>query len=380
TTGTGHTDLSAGDYATLTYYRFGSAGTFNVFDAQSFSDWVDMGSTASLSNTSSASTAAHRWYASGTTSWIVTDASSRSATYWEQFKPPISVVTAGTGHTDLSAGDYATLTYYRFGSAGTFNGSAGTFNVFDAQSFSDWVDAGSTASLSNLSSASTSTHRWYASGTTSWTATDASSRSATYWEQFKTTVAPTGLDASHLATVNVVQCGTTNSPIASASWSDWADVSSALSISNPVAVSPTERYSTASPVSWKVNAVLTATPDFTHQFSTTVAVTGLNLSHPTTVTFVQYETTNSLTASDQWSDWVDAGSTLTVDKWVAGGWIGNWSTKDTTSWVADSEIAATVIYGRSHIAVYVLVAALTGAAMACVTITILLLRRDRAAA
>ncbi|MCX6000680.1 MAG: hypothetical protein NTU41_14160, partial [Chloroflexi bacterium] len=138
TAGTGHADLSAGDYATLTYYRFGSAGTFNVFDAQSFSDWVDAGSTASLSNTSSASISAHRWYASGTTSWIVTDASSRSATYWEQFKPAISVVTTGTGHTDLSAGDYATLTYYRFG-------SAGTFNVFDAQSFRDWVDAGSTA-------------------------------------------------------------------------------------------------------------------------------------------------------------------------------------------------------------------------------------------
>ena len=370
TAGTGHTDLAATNYATLTYTRFGSAGTSSIFDAQGFSDWVDTGSIASLSNPSSASTPTHRWYSPENTSWAVTDASSRSATYWDQFNPAISVVTAGTGHTDLDSTNYVTLSYDGFG-------TAVTFNVFDTQSFSDWVDTGSTASLSDASSASTAPHRWYSSGTTSWAVTDAISGTATYWDQFKVTVAPTGLDASHPATINVVQGGTTGTSTVSATWSDWADVSSTLSITNPVVVSPTERYSTADPVSWEVNAALTAAPVFTHQFLATIATTGINSSHPTAVTFVQYEATNSLTVSDQWSDWVDAGSTLSIARSAEGGWIGDWSAQNTTTWVADSEIAATVNYSRSYIGVYVLVAALIGAAMACVIITILLLRRRR---
>jgi hypothetical protein len=175
--------------------------------------------------------------------------------------------------------------------------------------------------------------------------------------------------------MSVVQCGTTNNPIASASWSDWADVGSALSISNPVVVSPTERYSTTDLVSWKVNAVLTAAPVFTHQFLATIATNGINPSHPTVVTSVKYQVTNSMAVSDGWSDWVDAGSTLSIAKAVEGDWTGDWSTKNATGWVADSEIAATVNYSRSHIGIYILAGSLAGIAMAGVGILLLLRRR-----
>jgi hypothetical protein len=227
TTGTGHADLNAANCVSLSYHAFGAAGTANVFDAQGFNDWVDTGSAVSLSSSSSASTASHRWYAAGTTSWVVNDANSSTASYWEQFKPTVSVATTGTGHTDLSATNYVALSYRMFG-------TAGTAYVFDAQSFNDWVDTGSIASLSNPSSASTSTHRWYALDTASWTVSDAGARSATYWEQYEPSVTIEGLSPSHLTDVAFTTNGEPMRASTSDVWSDWVDVGSVVSTSKSV--------------------------------------------------------------------------------------------------------------------------------------------------
>jgi len=260
TAGIGHTDLDATNYATLTYYRYGSSGTFNVFDAQSYNDWIDIGSTATLSNPSSGSTSTHRWHGPGTTSWVINDDSSRSAVYWEQFKPTISVVTAGIGHTDLDATNYASLTYYRYG-------SSGTFNVFDAQRYNGWIDAGSAATLSNPSSGSTSTHRWYCPGTASWTIDNATPRGAAYHEQFKVTITPSGLDPSHAVTITVVQNGATNNATTFASWSDWADVGSTLSISSSVGGGWIGDWSTGDTTSWTVNSAISATVGYQRSYT-----------------------------------------------------------------------------------------------------------------
>jgi hypothetical protein len=352
TAGTGHTDISDANHATLTYHRFGSAGTINIFDTKSFNDWVDAGSTANLSNhSSSASTSTHRWYCSETTSWVVNDANLRVATYWEQFKPAISVVTAGTGHTDLDYTNSAVLTYRRFG-------AAEISYIGDGWGFYDWVDIGSTASLSDTSSGSTSTHRWYCSETTSWVVNDANLRSATYREQFKATLALTGLSSSCPATISVVQGGIADTPAVSSSWSDWADSGSALSISSPVTLSSEERYMAYDKTSWTVGSVLTAEVHYAHQFLASIDINGLKGSHSATVTFVQDVQTNSLPVSDKWSNWVNAGSTLTIDKSVEGGWIGDWSTGATTDWTVDSPISASIRYHRSYVGLYLLIGAL----------------------
>jgi hypothetical protein len=326
-----------------------------MFDGQSFNDWVDMGTTASLSNPSSASTSTHRWYCRETTSWAVNDAVPRSVTYWEQFRLPISAVTAGTGHTDLDATNYANLTYYRYG-------SARTSNVFDGQSFIDWVDVGSTASVSNASSASTSTHRWYSSETTSWVVNDVGSWSATYREQFKATLALTGLASSYPVAISVVQDGTTHSSDVSDSWSDWADVGSALSISSLVTLSPEERYVTYDKTSWTASSVMQAEVKYTRQFLATIAITGLSQSHPTTVVFVQDRVTKDLPVTHTWSDWVDADSDLSIGRSVEGGWVGDWSTRDQIGWTASHSVSPTVHYQRSHVGVYILVGALLAGA------------------
>jgi hypothetical protein len=362
TAGTGHTNLDGTNSATLTYTRFGAAGTLSVFDGQSFNDWVDTGSTASLSSTSSASTSTHRWYSPETASWAVNDTNSRSVTYWDQLKPAITVATAGTGHTDLSSTNFATLTYSRFG-------AAGTLSVFDAQSFNDWVDTGSTASLSNSSSGSTSTHRWYSPETASWAVNDASSRSATYWDQFKPAISVvtagtehTDLDGTNCATLTYSRCGVagTSSVFDGQSFNDWLDIGSTASLSNPSSASTsTHRWYSSGTTSWAVSDAKSRSATYCDQFEVGIAgITGLTSLRPTTITFTRDGATNSLTAIDTWTDWADAGSTLSVTKSVEGGWIGDWSTGDTTDWTVDSPISASIRYHRSYVGLYVLIGGL----------------------
>jgi hypothetical protein len=157
----------------------------------------------------------------------------------------------------LDATNHAALTYYRYG-------SSGTFSVFDAQSYNDWTDVGSTASLSNASSGSTSTHRWFSSGTTSWVINDASARTTTYWVQLKVTITTTGLNPSHPATIAFTQYGVVSNSATSATWSDWADAGSAVSISGSVY---NGEWSTGDTTSWIINSPISATVNY-HQHVT----------------------------------------------------------------------------------------------------------------
>ncbi len=329
------TGLSPTNYATLTYYSEGSPATFDLWDSHSFNGWIDAGSTATLSNSSSASTSTHRWYTE-TNSWVINDASSRSATYWEQFKPNISVITAGTGHTDLDAANYVLLTYQQFG-------FPCSFNIYDAHSFNGWIDIGSTATLSNPSSASTSTHRWYTE-TTSWVINDASSRSATYYEQFKPTVILSELSPSHPTTVTFMRYGEPHSLTTSTTWSEWADIGSTLSISNPVTVSSTERYYSLDTTSWVVNSALTQAVNYFHQFKAAITPTGLNPSHPATINVVQCGTINHPTTYALWSGWADSGSTLGIDSIVTVSLTERYHTSDTPSWTVTEPATHSVTY------------------------------------
>jgi hypothetical protein len=239
--------LTSTNYATLSYSCDDLLATFDLWDGHSFDDWIDAGSTATLSNTSSASNETYRWFTE-TASWVINDASARTANYWEQFKPVISVI-------GLTETNYATLNYY-------YHGLPVTFELYDGHSFNDWVDAGSTATLSNPSSDANETHRWYCPGITSWVIDDASARAATYWEQFKVTITTTGLNPSHPATITFTQYGGINNSTTSASWGDWADAGSALSISSSV---DSGEWSTTDTTSWTVDSPISVTVNYQHQ-------------------------------------------------------------------------------------------------------------------
>ena len=324
-----------------------------------WSSSVDYGSTLSIDNTVAVSST-ERYSTADTTSWTVTQAATYSVTYYHQLKPTIAAIAAGAGHTDLSATNYATLTYYSFG-------SAGTFNVFYAQSFDDWVDMGSTASLSNATSASMSTHRWYSSGTTSWVINDAGYNSATYWEQFKVGIAPTGLNASHPATVNIVQYGTTENVPISVTWSDWADVASTLSIDNTVAASSTERYSTADTTSWIVTQTRTYSVNYTTQY---------------------YLTVQSERGNPQGTGWYDSGSTATISvtsplgaiiRQAFAGWSGDSNaTAATTAISMDSPKSVTANWRTDYTQLYILIGGILAIGVLAICTILLLRKRSKA--
>jgi hypothetical protein len=353
--------------ATIHYVEGGVAKTATTYGT--WSGTPDSGSILSIDNPISVS-ATERYHSGDTSSWAVTGTATHSLTYYHQWKPTISVATAGTGHADLNATNYTTLTYYQYG-------SSKAFNVFDAQSFSDWVDIGSTASLANPSSGSTSTHRWH-SAVASWVIDDASTRSATYWEQFKPTITTVGLSASHPASIGITQYGGESNPTAYATWSDWIDIGATMSISNRVVVSDTERYHSLDTTSWEANSAITPTVNYTHQFLADIAISGLSPSYPTTITVVQHGVTNNPTTSGAWSDWADADSSLSLESAVSGGWFGEkWKTGDTTSWVMDSSLSTTVSYHRDYTAYIIIIGVV---AVVILLLTFLVVRRRRRAA
>ena len=247
--------------ATISYVEAGVPQTDTTYGT--WSGKPDYNTHLSISNPVSAS-ATERYHTPDTTSWTVPTWATYSVAYYHQWKPTISVATAST---PLDATNYVTLTYTR-------DGSSGTFNVFDAQSYNDWIDDGSTASLSNPSSGSTSTHRWYSSGTTSWTINDASARSATYYDQFLVTIATTGLSPAHPATITFVQYGTTNNPTTSATWSDWADAGSTLSIENSVEGGWFD-WSTGDTTSWTVDSAISATVNYQRSYLMLYIIAGV---------------------------------------------------------------------------------------------------------
>ena len=106
------------------------------------------------------------------------------------------------------------------------------------------------------------------------------------------------------------------------------------------------------------------------------AITGLDSSHPTTITFTKDGRTSSLTAFDSWTDWADAGSTVSVAKSVEGGWIGDWSTGDVTEWTVVAPASDPIHYSRSYAGLYALIGGLV-AAVAIIGLAVLLIIRLR---
>jgi len=271
TVGPAHIDLNSTNYVTVTYRSSGAILNTHVWDASPAIVFVDKDSVAAYILVSSGSTATCRWYAPSNPSYTITNPATYNPTIWNQYKPLISAAVGGSGQ-DLDSTNYAELTYYRFG-------SAGTFNVFEGNEYNDWVDAGSTASLSNPSQESTPNHRWFSSGPVSWTINDASTRIATYYEQFKpeisvTTANTPKLNSTNYVTVSYIQ---NDNPKTYDIWdgapfSDWCDIGSTATLSHPSSgSSSTERWDTEDPTSWTIDATHIIQVTFYHQYHLTVS-------------------------------------------------------------------------------------------------------------
>ena len=306
-----------------------------VFDT--WSDWCDNGTSLSLDVDAVGSSVTERWhtYVNFTAApWVsVTSPFVETVAYYHQYKPSIALVGTDTTHS---------VTAHHFEGGGSSN-DPGIFN-----SWSDWCDEGTSLSFDADTSGSTTTERWhtYADfGVPPWNGVaSAFTETVTYYHQFKVTVATNGLIPSYPAAITIVQGSTPSNPTTHTSWSDWTDADSGLSITDVIAVSGTERYSTIDATSWIVNSASTWTVDYHHQYKSTITAIGLVSVHPATITFVQYGSTSNPTTHATWSDWTDDSSTLTIVDTVVVSGTERYSTIDTTLWIMSSSMASTVEY------------------------------------
>ncbi len=360
--------LPSSSPATIRYWQGGVLQTDTT--CENWTATVDDGSVVSIDSIVAVSST-ERYSTAADTVWNATSSATHAVPYYHQYKPDISVAAAGRGHSDLDDGNCVTLTYVQHGSVGTFSAS-------DTERFNEWLDSGSAASLDQLSSASTSFHRWHASGATSWIIDSAGSRSVTYTEQFKATLTLSGLGPSCPAIISAEQDGAVITGTACDGWSDWADIGSRLSISRCVELSSDERRQARDETSWTVGSALESGVRYGRQFLVSVKINGLDEAHPAVLTFVQDGSTTSAGVCDEWSAWVDSRSALTVDQSVDGGWMGDWAARDTTDWTVASAMSVSVSYGRGYTGLYVLLGALAaGAVMAGVGALVLLRRRSK---
>ncbi|MCK4443362.1 MAG: hypothetical protein KAW09_02385, partial [Thermoplasmata archaeon] len=307
-------------------------GAFN-----SWSDWCDESTPLSFDADTSGSTATERWhtyrdFAIGPWS-SVPSAFARSVVYHHQYKPAISLSGTDVVH-NVNA-------YHTEGSLGYTD-----IGIFD--SWNDWCDEGTSLSFDADTSGSTAAERWhtYADfGVSPWDGVaSAFAETVTYYHQFKVTIATNGLMSTHPATIDVVQGDNTFNPTTFATWSDWADVDTTLGISDAIAVSATERYSTIETTSWIVSSSTSSAVGYYHQHKPTITTTGLVSAYPATITVIRYGATSNPMTYNTWSDWADDSTTLSIVETVVVSGTERYSTIETTSWTLSSAIASTVDY------------------------------------
>ncbi len=324
------------------YYTEGGFSLTDVGTFGSWSDWCDEGSSLSFDADTSGSTTTERWHTYtdfGVPPWSgVTSAFTETVTYYHQFK--VTIAANGLIPSYPAAISVA---------QGSTPSNPTTHTLW-----SDWADADSGLSITDVIVVS-GTERFSTIDATSWIVNSASTWTVDYYHQYKSTITAIGLVSAHPATITVAQYGSTSNPTTHATWSDWADDSTTLSIVDTVSVSGTERYSTIDTTSWIVSSAIASTVDYHHQFKANLTVNGLIPSHTATITVVQGGTAINPTTNATWSDWADAGSTLSTDETLTVSARERYHTVDTVSWTVDSALRVTVNYTHQYMPMITLI-------------------------
>lgn len=299
----------------------------------SWSGFCDHGTTLAIDNEVTISPD-ERYFTTDTSTWgKIHEPGTFTVNYYHQHKPTIA--TSG-----LPASAIATVSYVQNGVTKTKTG------IWDGNSFSDWCDAGSTVSITNLVIVS-SGERYYSTDTTSWIVSSAFSATVFYRHQFivtcSVTTAGTGhedLTAINHVTVDYQQSGSAMSKdiYDGHDLSDWMDDGSACTFENPSSGSTsTRRWYTPSLTSYTVASSTTRSLIYYEQFLMEVSSIGglLTSTYKGTTNYMKFATSQTGHYWDvsPWSDWCDIGSTLTASQVVLGPPNERYHTPGTVSWV-----------------------------------------------
>ncbi len=280
--------------------RFGSAISLGT----SVSAWVDAGSSYAYANPLGGSSTTERWIAV-TASGSVTSATTVSATYFHQYSVSFSYVVQGGG-TGYGA---PTAAYQSLGS------SAST-----ATGIAVWADAGTSYTLTDPLSGSTSTAAWRTgSGTGSVSA--AGGISATYYYQYLVAFLVQVLNGNAPTTAPSLSATVFGSTATiTAGGSSWVDAGGSYAYPASFSGTAGERWTSASPANGTVTLSGTITASYYHQFSIAFAYKvsgGGSPSGAPSVAYVGLGTSLATTAGT--TVWVDAGSAYGYAAALPGG-------------------------------------------------------------
>jgi len=243
--------------------------------------------------------------------------------------------------------------YTKDGLAKTGDISGGTW--------SDECDHGTTLSIDNIVTISL-TERYSTINTHSWAVAELLTHTVNYYHQYKPTIATVGLPLTATATVSYVQNGVSKTKTGiwdGNDFNEWCDVTSTVSITNPVYGAIGERYYSLSTTSWTVLSAFSATVIYFHQFYVTCSVItagnghhDLTASNHVTVSYVQSGGAKSEDIFDGFSlsDWMDAGTLYIFENPSSESTSTHrWYTPSPTSYMVVSSITTSLTYYEQYL-------------------------------
>ncbi len=180
------TPLSSSNYVTAQYTQFGSSvdNTAPIYDGNTLTDWADVGSTATLDQTSNGSGSSERWRDLIQPIQTVTrPATPLNGNYYDQVAETFQATTANGG-TPMNSTNHVNASYTVFN-----NGL--TVPIYDGTTAAEWADRASTVTFSADSSGSSSTERWQYNAhgdEPTFTVSENTPLAAVYYDQLKLTV------------------------------------------------------------------------------------------------------------------------------------------------------------------------------------------------
>jgi hypothetical protein len=225
----------------------------------------------------------------------------------------------------------------------TFVQSGNPLNTTTYTTWNEWVDSDNALEINETITVS-SKERYHTIDIISWVVNSPINETVNYFHQYLVTITTSGLDAAYPAIISFTQHGSSQFPTTSASWSQWVDTSSDLSIFDTITASINERFQTNDMTSWVINSALTLNVDYIHQYKPTIISNGLSSEYPATINFTHHGIISNSTTFISWSNWSDASTGLYITGMIRISERERFSTLDTISWTLDSPFSVTVNY------------------------------------
>lgn len=311
--------------AEVDYTQHGTPQTIsNIHDSNGFYEWCDIYTSLEIENPVIITADQERYYSTDQTYWSsVSSAITETIHYTHQFKITCTATTQGI--TPLNAGNHVTISYVK-------SSSPTTYDIYDSQSLSDWMDAGTTYTFENPSSSSDSNHRWYTPSTTSYIITTSTTTNLIYYEQFWTKIYSTGglLTSTYQGTTNYLQLGMTSSGnyYDSWPWKEWCDAGTTLTASEIVQGPTNERYHTQDTTTWTITSSEIYYLNYHKEYKITINADGLldTISTDITIGTANPSPSDDISGGDStpyiltldigngfsWTNWIHADTTLTA--------------------------------------------------------------------